>query len=247
VDSNVRDAFFKQLVQLQQAEVPYAIMENIDYLTADALTRIRVDLDVDLPTDDPVAFQPHLAAFIDTVYDILYEYTELTAESDCAGTLVVLLEKTHCTARKGGGFEHGAKLTMPYLVAAHRDMLQLRVLLLQHADRWMPATWHGDTPAVETSIIDPCIYTTNGWLMYGSLKKEQLHGGYRATRVWHSKGDVCPVAACDWTPLDLQRLLSIFCDHETDDDVQTLKWVKVPPELEQRSSKRKRKGHAAPT
>ena len=91
-DSNVRDAFFKQLVQLQQAGVAHAVMENIDYLSTDALTRIRVDLDVDLPTDDQVAFQPHLAAFIDTVYVILYEYTELTAESDCAGTVVLLDE-----------------------------------------------------------------------------------------------------------------------------------------------------------
>jgi hypothetical protein len=42
-------------------------------------------------------------------------------------------------------------------------------------------------------------------------------------------------------------MLSIFCDHATDDDVQTLKWVKVPPEVEQCSSKRKRIAHAALT
>jgi hypothetical protein len=245
-DSIVRDAFFKQLVQLQQKGVPYAIMENMGYLAADALTRVRVDLDVDLPTDDAAAFQPHLAAFIDTLYDILYEYTELTVESEMTGTMV-LLENPHCTARDKGGFKHGVKLTMPHLVATHRDMLQLRVLLLQHADRWMPATWHGGTPVLETSIIDPCVYKTNGWLMYGSCKEEQLHGGYSATLVWHSKGDASPMADCDWTLLDLQRMLSIFCDHETDDDVQTLKWVKVPPEVEQCSTKRKRIAHAAPT
>jgi hypothetical protein len=245
-DSNVRDAFFKQLVQLQEAGVPYAVMENIDSLAADALTRVRIDLDVDLPTDDAAAFQPHFAAFVDTLYDILYEYTELTVDCEITGT-VVLLEKPRCTARDRGGFKHGAKLTMPYLVATHRDMLQLRVLLLQHADRWMPASWHGNTPALETSIIDPCVYKCNGWLMYGSRKEEQLHGGYTATLVWHSKGDASPMADCDWTLLDLQRMLSIFCDHERNDDVQTLQWVKVPPGVEQHRSKRRREVHAAPT
>jgi hypothetical protein len=128
---------------------------------------------------------------------------------------------------------------MPYLVATHTDMLQIRVLLLQRASRWMPASCHGDTPAMETKIIDPCVYKSNGWLMYGSRKKEQVHGGYRATQVWHSKGDVCLIADWDWSLLDLQRLLSIFCDYETEDDVQILKWTKVPPEIQQRGTKRK--------
>jgi hypothetical protein len=125
---------FKELVQLQQARVPFAIMENICYLPTDALTRIRVDLDVDLPSDAAAAFQPHLTAFIDTLYDVLYEDTELTSETEFAGT-VVLLEKPRCTVRSGSGFKHGAKLTMPYFVATHTDMLQLRALLLQHAHR----------------------------------------------------------------------------------------------------------------
>jgi hypothetical protein len=240
----VREEVYKELVQLQQARVPFAIMENVFYLSTDALTRVRVDLDVDLPTDDAAIFQPYLADFIDTLYDVLYEYTELTLETELAGT-IILLEKPRCTARDGSGFKHGAKLTMPYLVATHTDMLQLRVLLLQHADRWMPPSWLGDTPVLE--IIDPCVYKSNGWLMYGSRKKEQVHGGYKATRVWHCKGDAGPVADCDWTLLELHRLLSIFCDHETDDAVQTLDWIKAPPEVEQRGRKRQRNASAAST
>jgi hypothetical protein len=221
VDSGVREQLFVALVHLQQAGVPFAIMENMFYLSTDALTRVRIDLDVDLPTDDAAAFQPHLVEFIGTLYDVLYEYTELTFEEELAGT-VTLLEKPHCTARDGGSsFKHGAKLMMPYLVATHTDMLQLRVLLLENAHRWMPTSWHGDTPVLATKVIDPCVYKTNGWLMYGSQKKEQLHGGYQATRVWHRQGDDCPIADCDWTLLELHRMLSIFCDHESDDDVQT--------------------------
>jgi hypothetical protein len=237
-DSSVREWLYKGLVHLTESSVPFATVENIDYLPSDALTRVRIDLDVNLSTDESAAFQPHLAAFIDTLYNVLYEYTNVKPESDLAG-MIILLEKPHCTARKKGGFKHGAKLTLPYLVATHTDMLQLRVLLLQQAGVWMPAFWHGETPALNTSIIDPCVYTSNGWLMYGSQKKEQIHGGYKATRVWYRKGDICPVADCDWTLLELQRMLSIFCDLETDDDVETLEWIKTPPEVEQRSRKRR--------
>jgi hypothetical protein len=243
VDSRVREWLYKNLVRLKESSVPFAIVENIDYLAADALTRVRIDLDVNLPTDDPAAFEPHLATFIDTVYDVLYEYTGVTLESDLAG-MIVLLEKPRCTAREKGGFKHGAKLTLPYLLATHTDMLQLRILLLRQAHVWMPASWHDDTPALDTSIIDPCVYKANGWLMYGSQKAEQHHGGYRATRVWHRKGDVCPVADCDWTLLDLQRMLSIFCEKESGDDVQVLEWTKTPPELEQRGRKRKARATA---
>jgi hypothetical protein len=237
-NSSKRDWLYKALVFLQESGVQYAIVENIDYLSDNALTRVRVDLDVNLTTDDPSAFEPHLAAFIDCLYDILYEYTEVKPEADLAG-MVVLLEKPRCTARDKGGFKHGAKLTLPYLVSTHTDMLKLRLLLLQQAHAWMPASWHGDTPVLDTDIIDPCVYKGNGWLMYGSQKQNQIHGGYRATRVWHRKAEVCPVADCDWTPLEMQRLLNIFCDHETDDDVHVLNWTKTPPEVQQHTSKRK--------
>eukprot|EP00953_Heterococcus_sp_UTEX-ZZ885_P002699 1975-Heterococcus_DN1.PRE.1 len=36
-----------------------------------------------------------------------------------------------------------------------------------------------------------------------------------------------------------KRLLSIFCDYENEDDVQILKWTKVPPVIQQRGTKRK--------
>jgi hypothetical protein len=169
--------FESGLVYLTESSVPFAIVENIDYLPNDALMRVRIDLDVNLSTDESAAFEPHLAAFIETLYNVLYEYTNVKSESDLAG-MIILLEKPRCTAREKGGFKHGAKLTLPYLVATHTDMLQLRVLLLQQAHVWMPASWHGETPALDTSIIDPCVYISNGWLMYGSQKKEQIYGGY---------------------------------------------------------------------
>ena len=237
-DSTVREGLYRRLVFLQEIGVKFAIVENIDYLSDDALTRVRIDLDVNLPTDDPSAFEPHLAAFIDNLYDILYEYTEVKPHSDLAG-MIVLLEKPRCTARDKGGFKHGAKLTLPFLVSTHTDMLQLRVLLLQRAHVWMPPSWHGETPALDTSIIDPCVYEANGWLMYGSQKEKQLHGGYKATRVWDRKGEVSLVADYDWPLLELQRLLSTFCDHKNDDNVQILNWTKAPPELQRHNRKRK--------
>ena len=245
LDDRVREQVYRKLVFLQESGIPFAPMENIDYLAQDALTRVRVDLDVNLPTEDPSAFQPHLSSFIETLYNVLYEHTALTPEDELAGT-VILLEKPHCTARDDGvSFKHGAKLTLPYLLATHTDMLQLRILLLQRADSWMPASWHGDIPPLDTSIIDPLVYRSCGWLMYGSQKQKQVHGGYKATRVWHRKDDVEAVADCDWSLLDLQRMLSIFCALEADDDVQVLKWLKNPPALEQHTVRKVPKFNAA--
>ena len=88
--------------------------------------------------------------------------------------------------------------------------------------------------AHETDIIDPCVYKSNGWLLYGSRKANQINGGYVLQGVANGDGIE---DEHDLSYLDLLQLQSIF--HFDVDDVSTLQWQegKKPVLL---STKRKR-------
>jgi hypothetical protein len=226
----MREFVFKKIEYLHNIERPFALMENIYYLSDGTLTRFRVDLDVDLSTWHRAAFAPYVEAFINTLYDVLYEYTQLSLDDDVAG-MIILREKPAPTARSdGNSFKHGAKLTMNNFVSTHAQMLQVRQLLLERHNEWMPASWRGDTPPEDTKIIDPVVYTDNGWLMYGSQKEKQVRGGYTDTYVWTKKGEVGPVINHEGTFGTLLRMLSIFPDPDNP-RVEQLQWTKEPPLL----------------
>jgi hypothetical protein len=113
----MREFDYKKLEYLHNIGRPFALMENIYYLSDDTLTRFRVDLDVDLPTWHRDDFAICIGAFMGVLYDVLHEYTTLSPDDDVAG-MIILQEKPSPTARKDGiFFKHGGKLTAVNLVA----------------------------------------------------------------------------------------------------------------------------------
>eukprot|EP00953_Heterococcus_sp_UTEX-ZZ885_P034254 17758-Heterococcus_DN1.PRE.1 len=66
-------------------------------------------------------------------------------------------------------------------------MLALRSLMNDHFEKWGNVEWLAGKDVHQTDIIDPCIYTSNGWLYYGSTKAQQTAGGYTSERSFAMK------------------------------------------------------------
>jgi hypothetical protein len=227
-----RQALLDGLYAMRKAGTKWAIMENIAPLNEDALTRVRFDVDVHLDTDAPDAMSGHVRPFINTLYDVLQEYTGLNVDSR-----VIVLEKPLPTKGKGD-FKHGFKVTCVDLVATHAQMRQLSKLLNQRYHEWGNEAWLKGKSAEESKVLDPVVHERNGWLMYGSQKDEQP-APYTSTRMCLAKDCEAPSDLADYSFRDLQQLLTIFPMDEPGEETWTaLKWTKTPPEDTYQSGKR---------
>jgi hypothetical protein len=212
----VRQVFFNMLRDASRSNVPYCITEDISDLPADFRTCYRIDLDLNLNTSEPTALNVHVQQLIDTLYDILYEYTNVSTED---GTMMVLLQKPQPTLKqnlKQGAtvYKHGAKLCLPRLTATHTEMRQLRTLLYQRFEQWGDSDWLQGTDIFKSQIIDDSVYKSNGWCIYGSHKLEQTAGAYQPVKAWKNKHVLEAYADLGLTLIETQHLLSIYPDPE---------------------------------
>jgi hypothetical protein len=224
--ASAREVLFNTLVKLRSKSKQFAIMENIKSLPAATLIRVRFDIDTTLITDEPEIMTPYIDKFIDTLYSILYEYTSLPTECDCR---IIVQKKPAPTLTKEGTYKHGLKVTCIDLLATHAQMLQLRDLMHARFSEWGDESWLNGTTLEKAQIIDKCVYTKIGWLMYGSQKANQKAGGYEATDLWIKPGEKDNATLSDHSYYELVQMLSIFADTGAEDDTEdlfTLSWSK---------------------
>jgi len=231
----VREAFFEKLQEMRSNGRQFAIMENIKSLPASTLTRVRFDVDFHLTDGAADLLVPYIERFVSCLYKVLYETTTLTP--DCESRIIVQRKPEPTKVETKDDYKHGFKVTCVNLVATHTQMLQLRAVMCERFQEWGEQSWlKGASTAAETDIIDPRVYVSCGWLMYGSQKREQKAGGYQATDLW-DKLDVKDTVV-DFTYYELVRLLSIFAN--PDDDAVTLVWTVEPPAAPESAHKMKR-------
>jgi Family of unknown function (DUF5906) len=219
-----RNLVFKHLEASYKANEPFCITEDIFNLPPDFRTCYRIDFDLDLDISDADALDDHLERLVSTVLDVLFEYTNVSRED---GTIIVLLKKPEPTLRKNGMYKHGGKLCFPLLAATHTEMRQLRTLIYQRFDMWGNSKWLNGKDLFKCQIIDECVYKSNGWIMYGSSKKEQKAGGYTGVKVWYNVDKCDGFEDVEWSFIEKQRALSIYPD--PNEDVLQLEWIKEPP------------------
>lgn len=240
---SVREELFKLLDDAMQKGEKYCLMENIVHLQPEFKTRFRIDFDVHAESAEADYLDPNINQLVSTVFDVLDEYCGISS------TPMVLLKKPQPTKvfNKDGSlkdFKHGAKLCFPELKCTHTEMRQLRTLLLQRYKEWGNEAWLGGKPALQSQVLDDCVYKANGWIMFGSQKKEQVGGGYAVVHAWTQRGQLISDYTVDMSFKDLQRSLSIFADPD-DDAVVELTWEKTPPQQEVYTSSKKRAASGA--
>ena len=78
-----REAFFDVLLKLHKRRLPYVLMENIKSLPDDRKTRLRFDIDANLPfksSEDGLS-QATVSAFVKSLWSVLHEHTNNAEES----------------------------------------------------------------------------------------------------------------------------------------------------------------------
>ena len=236
----VRQVFFNMLSDAMTNNIPYCITEDISDLPTGFQTCYRIDLDLNLYTSEATALNVHVQQLVDTLYDILYEYTNVSIED---GTMIVLLQKPQPTLKQKQGtimYKHGAKLCFPHLTTTQTEMRQLRTLLYQRFEQWGSSEWLQGTDVFQSQIIDDSVYKSNGWCIYGSQKLEQTAGAYQPVKVWKNKHVTEAYADLSLTLVETQHLLSIYPDPE-DCKVVQLAWIEQPPAQSVYTLKRKSK------
>ena len=76
-------------------------------------------------------------------------------------------------------FKNGIHAYIPNIVADRRKLLEIR----NEAFQTMGARFQNTTNDSD-SIIDRCIYEKNGFLLYGSSKRESYRTPYKLTHCW---------------------------------------------------------------
>jgi P4 family phage/plasmid primase-like protien len=243
-DPQVREDFFGIIEDIHRRRKPYVLMENICGLPADAETRLRFDIDVQLPYDGDHPLALNLAVahnFCATLWQVLHECTNISGASR-----FFIDAKGAPTPAGAGMWKHGIKIVCADIKCTHKDMLGIRQLLNERYSEWGHEEWLSGKEAQETQIIDDCIYKNNGTMLHGAVKaKQQQHGGYNTVKVmggddlhYFSDGDLH-----DFSFGELLRLKSIL---HHDEDTAKLEWQEgeEPVLLSRRGTKRSSSGNA---
>jgi Family of unknown function (DUF5906)/Primase C terminal 2 (PriCT-2) len=203
-DETVRGEILDKFCDFKRKGLEFSVTEDIKSLPDDACTRLRFDVDLDIPVPDTTALDRTIPRFIASLWQTLKTNTNITGTSR-----VILLQKPEPTHKGAGIFKHGFKLVCSDVICTHLDMLAIRSLMYDCYSDWGPPEWlQGSEPHV-TDIIDKSVYIANGWLIYGSRKQTQKRGGYEVTGIMSlDEEDKHPVS--DYSLRDLVHLQSIF-------------------------------------
>ncbi|KAG5180891.1 hypothetical protein JKP88DRAFT_354698 [Tribonema minus] len=245
-DADVRETFFTDIIEdLHRCGSPFVLMENICRLPEDAETRLRFDIDVEVPynADHPLALTAAVAhKFCKTLWDVLHECTGISGASR-----FFVDAKGAPTPTVAGMWKHGLKITCSDIKCTHKDMLGVRQLMNDRYSAWGHEEWLDGKEAHEMQIIDPCIYENNGTMLHGAVKeKQQQHGGYSTVAVmggddlqYYSGGDLH-----DLSFAELLRAKSIL---HHDESTAKLQWRagKEPVIVQRRGAKRTRRSAGA--
>lgn len=132
-DPDARDAFFTVFDNLKRVGQQFALTESIADLETNALTKLRFDIDVHLPTDDDSEFRPVIGAAIKALQGTLAELTDVEP-----GTSIHVLCKPAPTQQSEGVWKHGCKLVFPDVICTHEDMLCIRQAMNDRYEQWGP-------------------------------------------------------------------------------------------------------------
>ena len=158
---------------LSEVEGPWAITEVVK---KDAVTGMVFDVDMYLHEDSNM--DDAATNYAEVLRDVLK--TNTTTYDDFAGAPpeMWILRKPVGTDKGEKGFKCGFKIQMPLSRGTHEDNASIALAMNERFDEWRS----GLEPLNE-DFVDISIYKNLRWLMLGSVKEEQVGGGYRVWKV----------------------------------------------------------------
>jgi hypothetical protein len=221
-DAEQRAKFLNEIADCGKKGIKFAITESITALPEDALTRLRFDVDLDLRTNETRALYITIPNFIETLWTVLKQHTNISGNSR-----ICILQKPAPTQKPNGLYRHGFKVVCCDVACTLQDMLALRTLMNDQFEKWGNVEWLNGVDVHQTDIIDPCIYTSNGWLYYGSTKAQQTAGGYTVAEIFCNDALESDDLS-DYSHRDLVYMQSIY---HTDEMTEQLLWNDKRPQI----------------